>query len=178
MSITPSECIKCKLCEDSCPFDAIEIPVEQTYRAPEVARRNLRRFILYIALIPLLTFVGGWIGTKSHIFMSRVHPDVYLAELMISNPELREDEENLDIQAFLESGDTFEQLVEGAAVIREKFRKGSMAMGGFVGLALGITLMNQVVFRRREDYEPHRGDCFSCGRCMDYCPVEKNLNKN
>jgi NosR/NirI family nitrous oxide reductase transcriptional regulator len=49
-------------------------------------------------------------------------------------------------------------------------------MGGFVGLALGITLMNQVVFRRREDYEPHKGDCFSCGRCMDYCPVEKNIN--
>ena len=177
MSITPSECIKCKLCEDSCPFDAIEVPVEQTYREPEAARKNLRKFILYIALIPVLTVLGGWIGAKSHVFLSRVHPDVYLAELMISNPELREDEENLDIQAFLESGDTFEQLVEEAALIREKFRKGSMAMGGFIGLVLGITLMNQVVFRRREDYEPHKGDCFSCGRCMDYCPVGHHISK-
>lgn len=175
LSITPAECIKCKLCEDSCPFDAIEVPVAQSYRTPEVARKNLSRFILYIALIPVLTVAGGWIGAKSHIFLSRVHPDVYLAELMISHPELREDEENLDIQAFLESGDTFEQLVEEAAVIREKFRRGSMIMGGFIGLALGITLMNQVVFRRREDYEPHKGDCFSCGRCMDYCPVERNI---
>jgi NosR/NirI family nitrous oxide reductase transcriptional regulator len=173
LSITPSECIKCKLCEGSCPFDAIEVPVAPSYREPEVARKNLRKFILYIALIPMLTLLGGWIGVKSHVFLSRFHPDVYLAELMISHPELKEDKENLDIQAFLESGDTFEQLVEKAEVIREKFRKGSMAMGGFVGLALGITLMNQVVFRRREDYEPHKGDCFSCGRCMDYCPVEK-----
>ncbi len=86
-------------------------------------RKNLRKFILYIALIPVLTLLGGWIGAKSHVFLSRVHSDVYLAELMISNPELREDEENLDIQAFLESGDTFEQLVDQAAVIREKFRK-------------------------------------------------------
>jgi ferredoxin len=172
LSITPSECIKCKLCEDSCPFDAIDIPVDQSYRTPEVSRKNLRRFILYVALIPVLTVLGGWIGAKSHIYLSRVHNDVYLAELMISRPELREDEENLDIQAFLESGDTFEELVEKAAVIRGRFRKGSMLMGGFVGLALGITLMNQVVFRRRDDYEPHRGDCFSCGRCMDYCPVE------
>lgn len=172
MSITPSECIKCKLCEDSCPFDAIDIPVEQSYRTPEVSRKNLRSFMLYIALIPVLTIAGGWIGQKSHIYLSRVHNDVYLAELMIHHPELREDEENLDIQAFLESGDTFEQLVDKAAVIREKFRTGSMLMGGFIGLALGITLMNQVVFRRRDDYEPHRGDCFSCGRCMDYCPVE------
>lgn len=172
LSITPSECIKCKLCESSCPFDAIEVPVELSYRTPEVSRKNLRKFILYIALIPMLSLAGGFIGSKSHIFMSRVHPDVYLAELMISNPELREDEENLDIQAFLESGETFEQLVDEAAIIREKFRKGGIVMGGFVGLALGITLMNQVVFRRREDYEPHKGDCFSCGRCMDYCPVE------
>ena len=172
MSITPSVCIKCKLCEDSCPFDAIDVPVDQSYRTPEVSRRNLRRFILYIALIPALTFAGGWIGNKSHIYLSRVHNDVYLAELMIHHPELREDEENLDIQAFLESGETFDELVEKAAVIRERFRTGSMLMGGFVGLALGITLMNQVVFRRRDDYEPHRGDCFSCGRCMDYCPVE------
>ena len=173
MSITPSECIKCKLCKDSCPFDAIEVPVKQEYRTPEVSRKNLKRFILYVGLIPVLTVLGGWIGSKSHIFLSRVHPDVYLAELMISQPELRADEENLDIQAFLKSGDTFEQLVEQASVIREKFRIGGWALGGFIGLALGITLMNQVVFRRREDYEPHKGDCFSCGRCMDYCPVEK-----
>jgi NosR/NirI family transcriptional regulator, nitrous oxide reductase regulator len=176
LSITPSECIKCKLCEDSCPFDAIEAPIEKSYREPEVARKNLRKFVLYIALIPLLTVAGGWIGEKAHVFLSRVHPDVYLAELMISHPELREDEENLDIQAFLESGETFEELVEEASVIREKFRKGSMVMGGFIGLALGISLMNQVVFRRREDYEPHKGDCFSCGRCMDYCPVEKKVH--
>jgi ferredoxin len=175
LSITPAECIKCKLCEDSCPFDAIDYPVEQSYRAPEAARKNLRRFVMYIVLIPVLTVLGGWIGLKAHVFLSRVHPDVYLAELMISHPELKEDEENLDIQAFLKSGDTFEQLVDQAGLIRKKFRKGGMAMGGFVGLALGITLMNQVVFRRREDYEPNKRDCFSCGRCMDYCPVEKQV---
>ena len=173
MSITPSECIKCKLCKDSCPFDAIEVPVDKVYRKPEVARKNLRRFVLYLALIPMLTLLGGWIGSKSHVFLSRMHPDVYLAELMISQPELREDETNLDIQAFLESGDTFEQLVEQAIVIRTKFKKGGLALGAFIGLVLGITLMNQVVFRRREDYEPHKANCFSCGRCMDFCPVDR-----
>jgi ferredoxin len=174
LSITPSECIRCKLCKDSCPFDAIEIPLDQAYRKPEVTRRNLRRFILYIALIPVLTGLGGWIGSKSHLFLSRMHPDVYLAELMISHPELRSDEKNLDIQAFLESGDTFDQLVDKASLIRTKFKEGGWFLGGFIGLVLGITLMNQVVFRRREDYQPHRGECFSCGRCMDFCPVGKS----
>jgi NosR/NirI family nitrous oxide reductase transcriptional regulator len=62
-------------------------------------------------------------------------------------------------------------------LIRTKFKKGGMALGGFIGLALGLTLMNQVVFRRREDYEPHKANCFSCGRCMDYCPVGKEASK-
>jgi len=173
LSITPAECISCKLCKDSCPFDAIEVPVEEAYRKPEVARKNLRKFIFYMALIPVLTLAGAMIGKRSHVFLSRVHADVYLAELMISQPELRNDQENLDIQAFLESGETFEQLVEEAALVRGRFKQGGMALGAFIGLVLGITLMNQVVFRRREDYVPHKGDCFSCGRCMDYCPIDK-----
>jgi len=28
------------------------------------------------------------------------------------------------------------------------------------------------IFRYREDYEPNKGTCLSCARCMDYCPVE------
>ena len=175
LSITPSECIKCKLCKDSCPFDAIEVPVDQAYRTPEVSRKNLRRFIIYIVLIPVFMVLGGWIGYKSHVYLSRVHNDVYLSELLIRNPELIEDEENLDVQAFLESGESMEELVDEASLVREKFKKGGWALGGFIGLALGLTLMNQVVFRRREDYEPHKGDCFSCGRCMDYCPVESEM---
>jgi polyferredoxin len=173
LTITPSECIKCKLCKDSCPFDAIEYPVDPKYRTPGVTRTNLKKFVVYLALIPVLAVLGGWIGSKSHVYLSRVHPDVYLAELMISQPELRQDEENLDIQAFLKSGETFEDLVNRAAFIRQKYKTGGWALGGFIGLVLGIILMNQVVFRKREDYEPHRGNCLSCGRCMDYCPVEK-----
>ena len=174
LSITPSECIKCRLCKDSCPFDAIDIPVESEYRTPGVSRKNLRRFIIYVALIPVLTLLGAWIGSRSHVYLSRMHPDVYLAELMISHPELKGDEENLDIQAFLESGETFDQLVEKAAGIRARFKTGSWLLGGFIGLVLGITLMNQVVFRRKEDYEPRKTDCFSCGRCMDFCPVDRS----
>ena len=63
--------------------------------------------------------------------------------------------------------------MEDARVVRSKFYTGSMLAGGFIGLVIGITLLNQVVFRRRDDYQPNRGDCFSCGKCMDYCPVKK-----
>jgi NosR/NirI family nitrous oxide reductase transcriptional regulator len=173
LSITPSECIRCRLCKDSCPFDAIDLPVEQEYRTPEVTRKNLNRFVIYVALIPLLALLGGWIGSKSHVYLSRMHPDVSLAELMISRPELKEDKDNLDIQTFLQSAETFEQLAGEAALIRDRFKRGGWLLGGFIGLVLGVRLMNQVVFRSREDYEPRREDCFSCGRCTDYCPVDR-----
>lgn len=173
LSITPSNCIQCKLCSNSCPFDAIEAPVEEKVRTEKVVRQNRNRFLLYALLIPVWVATGGFIGSKSHVFLSKANPDVYLAELLITHPELKSDEENLDIQAFLESGTSFEQLVEDATVIREKFKTGAWLFGGFIGLVIGIMLMNQFVLRRRVDYVPNRADCLSCGRCMDYCPVEK-----
>ncbi|MCK4852738.1 MAG: 4Fe-4S binding protein [Bacteroidales bacterium] len=170
LRITPSDCIRCKLCTSSCPFDAIDHPTEE--KNPDPARRNYRKFIIYFLLIPLWVLMGGFIASKSYNYLSRVHQDVYLSELLINHPELVNDPDNLDIQIFLSSGKTLDSLVEEARIIQQKFRTGGWIMGGFIGLVIGITLLNQVVFRKREDYQPDRGDCFSCGRCMDYCPVK------
>lgn len=177
MTITPAECINCKLCANSCPFDAIEAPIDEKVRTESTIRKNLRQYVLFGLLVPVWVFAGGFAVSGAHVFLSKAHPDVYLSELLITHPELREDTENLDIQAFLESGKSMDQLVEEAAVIRTKFKRGGWYLGGYLGLVLGIMIMNQFVLRKRKDYEPHRRDCFSCGRCMDYCPVEKN-NQN
>jgi ferredoxin len=171
LSITRSDCIQCRLCTNSCPFDAIEHPTGK--KVPGDSRKNRVRFITYAVLLPVWILIGGYAGSKSHVFLSRVNDKVALAELIISRPELKEDPDNIDIQTFLASGESFEMLVEEAGMIRKDFRIGGWFAGGFLGLAIGFTLLSQVVFRRREDFEPHRGDCYSCGRCMDYCPVEK-----
>ncbi len=171
LTITPSKCIQCKLCTNSCPFDAIDFPTNEK----EVIKSGLgpKRFITYALVIPLWMAVGVFVGAKSHTFLSKANPDVYLAELLISKPELKEDPDNIDIQTFLASGKSMETLVAEAEVIRDKFYIGSMIAGGFLGLVIGLTLLNTVVFRKRQDYEPHKGNCFSCARCVDYCPVEK-----
>ncbi|MCK4920256.1 MAG: 4Fe-4S binding protein [Bacteroidales bacterium] len=175
MTITPDECIKCKLCEPSCPFDAIEIPIDEKERTEDTVRKNVRRFSIYAILIPLWMLAGGFAISKAHVFLSRANPDVFLAELMITNPELIDDTENLDIQTFLESGKTMEQLVEEASVIRMKFKKGGWFLGAFLGLVIGVMVMNQFKMRKQDIYEPHKGNCFSCARCMDFCPVEKKI---
>ncbi len=171
LSISPSKCIQCKLCVQSCPFDAIDVPTNEK----EVAKSGLgpKRFILYAALIPIWVIAGVFVGEKSHLFLSKANPDVNLAELLVSNPEVQNDPDNIDVQTFLASGKTMETLVEEAKIIQGKFRTGSMIAGGFIGLVIGLTLLNTVVFRKRQDYVPHKGNCFSCGRCMDYCPVDK-----
>ena len=173
LSITPSECIQCKLCSDSCPFDAIEAPTDEKIRTPGLVKQSMKRYVLIGLLLPVFVVAGGWMVSRSHVMLSRAHQDVHLAELLISSPDLKNDTENLDIQAFLESGQSMEQLVEEASLIRSRFHRGTWILGGYLGLVLGIMLMNQYLIRKKEDYTPHKGDCFSCGRCMDYCPVEK-----
>ncbi|SHK02398.1 4Fe-4S binding domain-containing protein [Tangfeifania diversioriginum] len=171
LTITPSKCIQCKLCSNSCPFDAIDYPTDEK----EVVKSGLgpKRFITYALLIPLWIAAGVFVGERSHTFLSKANNDVYLAELLISNPEIKNDPDNIDVQTFLASGKTMETLVEEAGGIRQKFYYGSMIAGGFIGLVIGVTLLNTVVFRKRQDYVPQKGNCLSCGRCMDYCPVEE-----
>lgn len=171
LTITPSKCIQCKLCTNSCPFDAIDFPANEK----EVIQSGLgpKRFLAYAVLIPVWVIAGIAVGAVSHTYLSKANNDVYLAELLISRPELKNDVKNIDIQTFLASGKPLVQLVKEAEGIRRKFHYGSMITGGFIGLAIGLTLLNTVVFRRRQDYETHKGNCFSCVRCVDYCPVDK-----
>ena len=171
MSITPSECIQCKLCEPSCPFSAIDKPTEAL--KPDLKAHNKKWFSIYALLIPVWIFIGGFVLSQAHPFLSKAHPDVYMAELLIKHPELKDDKSNLDIQTFLASEKTMDQLVDEATVVRAKYKTGSWILGGFLGLVIGIMLMNQFVTRRRTNYEPNRVGCYSCGRCMNYCPVKK-----
>jgi NosR/NirI family transcriptional regulator, nitrous oxide reductase regulator len=171
LSITPKECINCKLCKDSCPFDAIDFPTPE--KETRVNKSDTRRFLVYAALIPVFVVLGGWAISGSHKFLSKAHPDVSLASVLIANPEQINQTGNLDIETFLSSGRTLEMLVADAALVQEKFRVGGWWLGAFIGLLISLTLLNQVIFRRRDIYQANRGNCFSCGRCMEFCPVGK-----
>jgi ferredoxin len=173
LTITPKQCIQCKLCSTSCPFDAIEHPLEDQ-KTDEKQGANLRRFIIYGLLIPVWILVGGYIGSQSHVFLSKANPQIHLTELLIAHPELKNDVNNIDVQTFLTSGESFEQQVKESEVIRHKFYIGGWILGGFIGFVIGMMLLNQSVFRKVKDYQPHKGDCYSCGRCLKYCPVKED----
>lgn len=175
MSITPSKCIQCKLCETSCPFGAIEIPETNIPKEPK--KKSIRRFAMLATMIPALVVIGIWTGYQFHENLAKVSPKVKLAQEVIElkaagTYDIVSENESLELEAYRRSGQAAIDLFAEAKLIINKFKTGSMWLGGFLGLVFGFTLAGLSIFRYREDFEPNRGECLSCARCMDYCPVE------
>jgi ferredoxin len=171
IKITPTNCIKCRLCENSCPFGAIEKPTES--RDMEKKAVAMRRFIILSITIPLLVVFGVYVGSKFHENLSLVNPRVKLAKEVLMLEQDSTMHISKDIWAFRKTGKTNEELYSEAKLIIDDFHTGSMILGGFIGLVFGLTLAGVSIFRFRNDYEPNKGICLSCARCFDYCPVKR-----
>jgi len=170
VTITPDECIQCRLCEDSCPFGAIRSPAVE-WPAVEYAKAK-KRIAFLILLLPVLIILCGWGGSRLKNVTSRMHSTVRLAE-RIYLEEAGEVEDITDPStAFRATGETIESLYERATIIRNKFILGGWFLGGFMGLVIGLKLAAVSVWRKRTDYEADRAGCIACGRCFKYCPRE------
>jgi len=171
LTITPTSCIQCKLCESSCPLDAINKPVE--VKQMEDKRSATRRFILLSLIVPALMIIGGWTVSNFHENLAMVNSKVRLADEMLHfNPQTMT--ETLEIEGFRTSGQSVDELYLEAADIMKQFYYGSWILGAFIGLVFGLALAGLSTYRFREDYTPDKGDCVSCARCLKYCPVDSN----
>jgi len=175
-TITPTECVKCRLCEQACPFDAIQVPSSNPQ--PETRRVGLRRLTLMILLLPILISAGGWSASCLTPALAQLNPTVKLAETLRFTPSQISGSQNMEISAFHGSGTQQKDLERQAAAIQARFRTGSWALGGFLGAVLGFGLIGTSIQHRREIYQPDRGACLSCARCYLFCPKEhQRLNK-
>ncbi len=172
LSITPSECTQCRLCEESCPFDAILRPTPAA--GIEDRKTGIRRLAITAALTPLLAAAGIAAGWLAHGALSRIHPTVRLAERVVLEKTGKVMETSLESRTFYEMDKPVDALLSSARDIRRRFLTGSLTLGAFLGLVVGGRLLALSVRRRRRDFQPDRADCFSCGRCFQYCPVGKN----
>ncbi|MGE5424318.1 MAG: 4Fe-4S binding protein [Syntrophothermus sp.] len=170
ISITPSKCIDCKLCEDSCPYEAINIPsVKKNPVAPGVRRKQ---FITVLTIIPVLVVLLGFLGSRLNESFAIVNPAVVLSKDISDPVKMLPENETQAIKAFKSSGKSTEEVVAEAGLIIEKFRTGGWILGGFIGLVTGILVVSSFIHRYRTIYEPDKGQCLSCARCVDYCPVK------
>jgi ferredoxin len=170
VTVTPDECIKCRLCEDSCPFGAVEKPVEQ-WPTKEYSRSK-KRLALLMVLLPVLAFLGGWAGYGLKATTAKMHATVRLAE-RVRLEETGKVEGTTDASdAFRALGTETAELYDDASDIRARFGLGGWILGGFVGFVIGMKLIGVSVWRHRTDYEADRASCLACGRCFEYCPRE------
>ncbi len=167
-AITPDDCIKCRLCEDSCPFGAINEP-----EAPwpeEVYKQRKKTLALLIGLLPVLMLLGGWVLGGMSDSTAKMHARVRLAEQIYMEEAGLAQEITDPSSAFRGTGEQVADLYAEAAEIRGQFAVGGWFVGGFLGLIAGLKLIRLSVKKSRKDYEADRAGCLACGRCFSYCP--------
>jgi ferredoxin len=169
LKTTPTECIQCRLCEDSCPFDHLNKPTVE--KEPEPRSTGVRRIALLLAAAPVIIGVGIGLGLLAAPVTARAHFTVRPAERIYLEKHKLVEGTTEESRAFYETSTTYETLMADAARIKTKVRNGSGILGAFMGLVVSCKLLALSIRRKRTDYEPNRGDCYSCARCSDACSV-------
>ncbi|HOW10282.1 MAG TPA: 4Fe-4S binding protein [Bacteroidales bacterium] len=176
LTITPAECTNCRLCEDACPYDAI-LPSDIS-SPPEEPQKERRRFIVYVLLIPFFAAGGLLLFRNLSPAFAGLNSNVQLAREIRAENENRVPSASKAALAFKEAGKTETELFAEEMKIHERFRKGSALVGLFLGISFGLSLVSLATRTRRPGYVPHKGKCYSCGRCFKYCPVDVNNKKS
>jgi ferredoxin len=169
VTITPDTCVQCRLCADSCPFEAIEAASPE--KPAEPLPVGARRLGLLLALAPVVVLACALLVSGLAPGLARLHPDVRLADHFRAEAAGTA-APTVESIAFRGSSRTIEELHAAAAERIQALRHGGVWAGAFMGLVLAGRLLGASLRQRRTDYVPDRGRCLSCGRCFRYCPKE------
>ena len=175
VTITPDECVNCRLCEDSCPYGAI-LPAN-TDQPSEPRPKSRTRLAGLLALLPALVLLGAVLGAALASPLSYSHKKIKLVHLLQEEGLEAVDDASIETEAWRRGEQTYKELEAETNVIRRSFRNGSIFFCGFVGFVFGAKLISLSVIRRRKDYTPDPALCMSCGRCYKACPVENKKMK-
>ncbi|HLX63622.1 MAG TPA: PQQ-binding-like beta-propeller repeat protein [Planctomycetota bacterium] len=170
VTITPSICIQCRLCEEACPFGAIDEPDPATVRE---RRMTPSRIVGMLALLILLVAGGGWGGKWLGPAFAKMHATVRLAErVSIEDAGLVATTTDAS-DAFRRRGQAPQELYAQAALLRSEFSTWGLRLGLLVGAVVGLKLISLSVRRKQLDWEANRANCLACARCFESCPQER-----
>ena len=176
LTITPTNCVNCRLCETSCPFDYIHKP--NLGLARESRQVGARRLGYLVLTLPMLIALCGWVGHRLAVPLSRYNSTVAVAEQILAEKQNPAIEPTLETKTFRSKGVTEPELIQSALAIRARMNLGGWLVGGFVGLVFGLKLIGFSMVRTQKDSEVDRTHCFSCARCCTYCPNDSGYKPN
>mgnify|MGYP005848920579 FL=1 len=166
VTISPADCIDCRLCEISCPFGAIRYPAPPRTHNESSPRRHA-------ALVGVFALVGYATSNA----MSRVDFTVRLAERVRLEETGAVRDATDESTAFRNTGQSVAQLYAQAASVQRRFAIGTPIFGAWIGLAIGGKLLAIALRRRHIGYTAEPGACVACARCFTTCPVEHERRK-
>ena len=173
VTVTPTICTQCRLCEQSCPFGAMRYPQTDS-PAPAALALDRRRLMKLLIVLPLIIIACGLLGSQLSVSFSHVNTHVALAERVPGSQPIiaQPGNQNSSELALARAQQDPKAIVTRAVEIRRRFVTGGWWFGGFVGLVVGVKLVSLSLHTKRTDYEPDRGACLACARCFMSCPNE------
>jgi ferredoxin len=172
-TITPDSCVKCRLCEEACPVDAIRAPDPQGIAAEIAPSRGERRALAAsLVAVPVLVVLGAFAGARLAPLLSRVHPVVRLEAQVLRERADPGTPSTLESETFAAGTSTVEELSAEAEQVRRRFALGGPLTFAFIALVAGVSVLATFPRRRRDEYFMDKGECVSCGRCFSHCPRE------
>ena len=171
-TVTPDTCTRCRLCENACPFGALNVPMPAKQGLERLASGR-QRMVMMALLVPLAALLFGWLGGKVGIAALPLHPDGRLAALV-----LMQERGNLpapvpdELTAFSRHGADRLTVFAKAGVLEARF----FTLGCWIGAAFGLVMAlktARIFFPESSaDYVTDSGRCVSCARCFATCPYE------
>jgi polyferredoxin len=174
-AITPSDCVECRLCEESCPFGAILPGVPESQ--DEKKRSSAMRIALSLIVFPVLVGAGIFAGGILAPVFGRLSPDVILQEQLRKEEAAGKAGLTEETRLYRETGEAFSLLDARVLKTQQALVVGSPVFGGLLGLVVALRLLGLAVPRTNRDYAIDRAACVSCGRCFEFCPEEKVRRK-
>jgi len=169
VSITPTGCIDCRLCEESCPFNAIRVPSAKPKagKTPSASQR-----LGWALSAPALMIVFALLGYLGRGALARTDFTVRLAEQVWQEEKTGVRNTTDQTKAFRRTGQTISQLYASAATLQHRFAIGAPIFGAWMGLAIASKILGPMTHRRRTGYTADASACVACARCFAACPAQ------